>query len=67
MEPKEMAEYTLTVEDVARELGVTRSRIHQLIIGKRLIGIMRAGAWFFKPESVENFQRLKRGRPRKQQ
>jgi hypothetical protein len=62
---KEMAEYTLTVEDAAKEMGVTTSRIRHLIIEQRLMGIMRAGAWFFKPETIHNFPRRKRGRPAK--
>jgi hypothetical protein len=67
MDPKEMAEYTLTVEEAAAELGVSPGRIRQLIVETRLVGIMRAGAWFFKPETIRNFPRGKRGRPKKAQ
>jgi len=66
MDPKEMAEYSLTVEEVAERWSVTPSRVRQLIANGRLIGLMRAGAWFFKPATVDNFQRKSRGRPKKQ-
>jgi len=66
MDPKEMAEYTLTVEDVAKTWHVTPSRVRQLVISGRLAGLMRAGSWFFKPEIVESFERRSRGRPAKQ-
>ena len=65
MDPKEMAEYTMTSAEAAQELGVTTGRIRQLIIEKRLVGIMRAGTWFFKPESVKSLPRRKSGRPKK--
>ena len=66
MDPKEMAEYTLTVEEVAERWNVTPSRVRQLIANGRLVGLMRAGAWFFKPETVDSFRRRSRGRPKKQ-
>ena len=64
MDPKKMAEYTLTVKEAAEIVGVTPSRIRQLVLANRLTGIMRAGSWFFKPETIMNFQRPKLGRPR---
>jgi excisionase family DNA binding protein len=66
MDKSEMAEYTLTVEDAAQALGVSKSRIRQHVMRGRLVGIMRAGSWFFKPEAVKNFQRKPQGRPKKQ-
>ena len=65
MDRKEMAEYTMTSAEVAQELGVTPSRVRQLVVEQRLVGIMRAGTWFFKPETIRNFPRVKRGRPAK--
>lgn len=67
MEKADMAEYTLTVEEVAKEVGVTTGRIRQLIMEGRIRGIMRAGSWFFKPDVVTNYPRNKRGRRPKQQ
>lgn len=55
MDKPNMSEYTLTVEDVAKELGITPGRIRQLIVDGRIVGIMRAGAWFFKPDVVESY------------
>ena len=61
MDQPNISEYTLTVEDVAKELGVTTGRVRQLIVEGRIVGIMRAGAWFFKPDVIATFQRKKRG------
>jgi len=65
MDKIDVAEYTLTVEEVANELGVSTGRIRQFVVSGRLVGIMRAGAWFFKPETIKNFERKPRGKPRK--
>ena len=46
MDPKEMAEYTLTVQEAAQIMGITGARVRQYIAQKRLPAIMRAGAWF---------------------
>jgi len=66
MDKSEMAEYTLTVEEASQALGVSKSRVRQHVMRGRLVGIKRAGAWFFKPEAVKNFQHKPQGRPRKQ-
>ena len=66
MDKNDMAEYTLTVEDVSKTWNVTPNRVRQLVKEGRLAGLMRAGAWFFKPETIESFQRRSRGRPKKQ-
>ena len=65
MDPKEMAEYTLTVEEAAQIKGVTGARIRQYITQKRLPAIMRAGAWFLKPSEVAAFRPKPRGKPPK--
>ena len=66
MDPKEMAEYSLTVEEAAQIIGVSPSRVRRFIGQGRLNSIMRAGAWFLKPEEVKTFRPKPRGRPPKQ-
>jgi len=67
MDKPDMSEYVLTVEDVAQQIGVTPSRVRQLIGEGRVTGIMRAGAWFFKADAAQSYvRRGKGGRPKKQ-
>ncbi len=54
----------LTVEEAAALLGVNGSRIRQLIGEGRLEARRWNYNWQITRISVENFQRLKRGRPR---
>ena len=65
MDPKEMAEYTLTVQEAAQIIGVTGARVRQYIAQKRLPAIMRAGAWFLRPDEVRAFRPRPRGKPPK--
>jgi excisionase family DNA binding protein len=68
MDKPDMSEYVLTVAEVAHQLGVTPSRVRQLIGEGRITGgIMRAGAWFFKADAAQTYVRKgKGGRPKKQ-
>ena len=43
----------LTLSDVARRLGVTRSRVHQLLQGGRLVGARQFSGKWFVPSPVE--------------
>ena len=62
-----MAEYILTTEELAQRLGVSGSRIRQLVMQGRVSGIRRAGAWFFKQDAAQDYQKKKVGRPPKKQ
>ena len=59
----------LTTEDVAKELGVSTSRVRQIILSGKLVakreGDRYRGCWKIAPEDVENYKlnRKKRGRP----
>lgn len=59
----------LTVPEIAKELGVTPSRIRTLIAtGSLTGGIQRTGAWFFPRSVVDEFKsrpKSKGGRPKK--
>jgi excisionase family DNA binding protein len=65
MESKDMAEYTLTAKEAAEVIGVSGSTIRRYVMLGKLTGLMRAGAWFFKPEMVNGFKRTPRGKPKK--
>lgn len=66
MDPKQMAEYSLTVEEAAQIVGVSTARIRQFIGQNRLQAIMRGGSYFLKPDEVKAFRPKPRGRPAKQ-
>lgn len=58
----------MTVDDVARALGVNDSRVRQLARAGALQGTRLGRAWLFTPEAVAEFKARPRrpGRPRKQ-
>lgn len=65
MDPKEMAEYSLTVDEAAQIIGVSTARVRQFIGQNRLQAIMRGGSWFLKFDEVKSFRPKPRGRPPK--
>ena len=57
----------LTVEEVAIRLGVTRSRVRQLILDGHLPAEKKVGAWFIKKSDLRLVtKRRKPGRPKKE-
>lgn len=59
----------MTVEDVARALGVNDSRVRQIARAGQLKGTRIGRDWLFTPEDVAEYQKRRPpvGRPRKQQ
>ena len=64
-------EERLTTEQVARELGVTTSRVRQLLLGGHIaaqrFGDRYRGYWLIEREHLDNFKQTRRGpgRPKK--
>lgn len=55
-DPEELArEYTLSVGDVARQLGVHESAVRQAIAARRLGSWLRDGRHYLHPRAVESF------------
>lgn len=56
----------LTVKDVAKELGITVWRVHQLIRDKRLPAEKLGSQYVIKRENLALVEERKAGRPRKE-
>jgi hypothetical protein len=53
----------LTSAEVAQILDLTPGRVRALIVeGKLTGGVIRGGSWFFKPETIKEFQRTRKTR-----
>ena len=51
----------LTVKEAAEILGLSGSRVRELIANEQLPGEKRAGAWWLKRSDVEAFKKLPEG------
>jgi excisionase family DNA binding protein len=56
----------LTTIQVAKTLGLHRSRVHQLIKAGRLPAEKNGRDWFVTKEDLDNFKLLPPGRPKKE-
>jgi excisionase family DNA binding protein len=56
----------LTSKQAAAELGVSDSRIRQLLLAKQLRGERVGRDWMIKPDDLKSFKRPAMGRPRKE-
>lgn len=43
----------LSAPEAAKELGITRQRVGQLVRDRLITGVMRGGTWFFTREQIE--------------
>jgi hypothetical protein len=59
------ARYTMDVPTAAAQLGITQQAIRAAIDSSRLPALFRNGQWWLTAESIDNFQKSKRGRPAK--
>jgi len=57
----ERAAHTLSVQDVAKELGITPAAVRQAIAGHRLSAMYDNGQWWVRPESVASYKVSTRG------
>lgn len=57
----------VTTKDVASELGVSETRIRQLLLGGRLKGRKFGNEWRIHPKDIEAVRHRTPGRPRKKQ
>jgi excisionase family DNA binding protein len=42
-----------TTAEAAQELGVTQTRVRQMILAGEIDAVMRGGSWFITPDQVE--------------
>ena len=55
----------LTVTQAAKQLGISRARVHQYISAGRLPVIKAGGTFFINPASLFRIRNGKPGRPKK--
>ncbi len=58
-------QYTVTVPDAARRLGITQQGVRVAIHARRLSAVFHNGEWRIHPNSLASFRVSRRGRPKK--
>lgn len=54
-------EYTVTISEAAKRLGVHVSAVRQAVHAHRIDAVKRGGVWLIKPSSVESYKVARRG------
>jgi hypothetical protein len=55
------AQYTVSVPEAARRLGITPAAVRAAITARRLSGIYDNGQWWLRPESIASYRVSNRG------